>query len=150
MELRIEKEPSQEMIDQIVAIAEDYTSDFFTANLPEDTRNDLQFQRAIYLQKESEILCFIVFTCLDGCPHITLMATKRSHSGNGYGKVLMQHFVNYLTGLGFHCIELFTVLPKSKPVYYSTVSFYQSNDFTIENEYPNLWESGAIKMKRTW
>lgn len=150
MEYFIEKNPSQETINQIASIAEDYTNDYFTSNVPDDTRSDLRFQRAIYLRNGSEILSFIVFTCLDGCPHITLMATKRNYGGSGYGKILMQHFVNHVTNLGFNCIELFTVLPQSKPVYFSTVAFYKSIGFRIEKEYPNLWESGAIKMRKCW
>lgn len=150
MECFIEKEPSQETINQIVSIVKDYTVDFFTSNVPDDVRSDLQFQRAIFLREGSEIISFIMFTCLDGCPHITLMATRRNYNGRGYGKLIMQHFINHVESLGFNCIELFTVLPSSKPVYFSTVSFYKSNGFRIEKEYPDLWESGAIKMKRSW
>lgn len=150
MEYFIEKEPSQDTINQIVSIAQDYVSDYFTSNVPDAIRSDLQFQRTIYLKNGSEIVSFIVFTCLDGSPHITLMATRRNYCGSGYGKLLMQYFVNHVTDLGFDSIELFTVLPQSKPVYFSTVAFYQKNGFKIEKEYPDLWESGAIKMRKCW
>ena len=146
----VEKEPSQDTIDQIVAIAQDYTVDYFTKNVPADTMSDLLFQRAAYLKRDSEIVAFVVFTCLDGCPHITLLATKRANAGKGYGKLLMQHFVSHITELGFRSIEVMTVLPESKPVYFATVGFYESIGFAITDTYPFLWESGAIKLKISW
>ena len=150
MHFSVEKEPSQDTINQIVAIAQDYTMDFFTENIPADTKNDLLFQRAACLKSDDEIVAFIVFTCLDGCPHITLLATKRAYSGKGYGKLLMQHFVKHVTELGFNSIEVMTVLPESKPVYFATVGFYKSVGFDIMDTYPFLWESGAIKLKKSW
>lgn len=150
MQLYVEKEPSQDTINQIAAIAQDYTVDYFTENVPADTRNDLLFQRAAYLKKSNEIVAFIVFTCLDGCPHITLLATKRAYAGKGYGKLLMHYFVSHVTELGFHSVEVMTVLPESKPVYFSTAAFYKSVGFVITDIYPFLWESGAIKLKKSW
>lgn len=146
----IEKEPTQDTIDQIVAIALDYTADYFTENVPDDTRNDLLFQRVACLKDGNEIVSFIVFTCLDGCPHITLLATKRAYTGQGYGKLTMQQFVSHVDEMGFRCIEVMTVMPESKPVYFSTVQFYKSVGFIITNIYPFLWESGAIKLKKAW
>lgn len=146
----VEKEPSQNTIAQIVAIAQDYTADYFTENVPADVRNDLLFQRAACLWNDGEMVSFLVFTCLDGCPHITLFATKRAYRGQGYGKILMDKFVAYLDEMGLRTIELMTVMPKSKPVYFSTVAFYQNVGFVITDTYPTLWESGAIKLKKTW
>lgn len=150
MRFSVEKEPSQNTIDQIVAIAQDYTADYFTKNVPADTMSDLLFQRAAHLKANNEIVAFVVFTCLDGCPHITLLATKRAYAGKGYGKLLMQHFVSYITELGFRSIEVMTVLPETKPVYFATVGFYESVGFAITDTYPFLWESGAIKLKKSW
>ena len=150
MLFHVEKEPSQNTINQIVDIAQDYTADYFTKNVPDDTRNDLLFQRAAYLKCNNEIVAFVVFTCLDGCPHITLIATKRTHAGKGYGKLLMQHFISYITDLGFNSIEVMTVLPESKPVYFAAVAFYKSIGFVITDTYPFLWESGAIKLRISW
>ena len=92
------------------------------------------------------IVSFIVFTCWDGSPNITLMATKRIYACKGYGKLLLNHFENHIKSLDFHCIELLTVPPNTKPVYISTVAFYKSVGFYIMKEYKELWESGAIKM----
>lgn len=152
MECIIEKEISQDTINQIVTIAEDYTKDYFTDNYPGDMRIDMRFQRVIYLKEDLEIISCIVFTCLDGSPHITLMATKRSYNNKGYGKLLMQYFVDYVSELGLNSIELFTFSPNSKPVYASTVGFYKSVGFKIEREHKDLWEIGTItlKMRKSW
>ena len=150
MIFHVEKEPSQDTINQIIAIAQDYTADYFTENLPDDTRNDLLFQRVACLKCSDEIVAFIVFTCLEGCPQITLMATKRTHAGKGYGKLLMQHFASHIADLGFNSIEVMTVLPESKPVYFATVAFYKSVGFIITDAYPFFWESGAIRLKKSW
>lgn len=149
MNFFIEKESSFDTTAQILSIVSDYTEDYFTDSLPQDTKNDLKFQQAALLKDKNKIVSFIVFPCLDGSPHITLMATDRKSGGKGYGKLLMQHFVGYLTSLGFHSIELLTVLPQSKPIYQSTVAFYESAGFSVIKEYPDLWESGAVKMRKT-
>ena len=152
MECIIEKEISQDTINQIVSIAEDYTKDYFTDNFPDDMRIDMRFQRAIYLKVDSEIISCIVFTCLDGSPHITLMATKRSYNNKGYGKLLMQYFVEYLSGLGLKSIEVLTFSPNTRSVYASTISFYKSVGFKIVREYKDLWEIGTktLKMRKSW
>ena len=150
MQFLVEKEPTQETIQQVVAIAQDYTQDYFTANVPDDTKSDLLFQRVAYLKMEEVIVSFIVFTCLDGFPHITLLATKREYSGKGYGKILMQHFVSYVSEMGFSDIEVMTVWPEAKPVYFNTLRFYESVGFSVVGTYPYLWESGAIKLKKSW
>ena len=63
---------------------------------------------------------------------------------------LILHLVSYLTELGFNRIELLTVPPEAKPVYQNTVAFYESVGFKIEKVYSQLWESGAVKMIKTW
>lgn len=112
----------------------------------------MSFQRAIYLKEGLEIISCIVFTCLDGSPHITLMATRRSYNNKGYGKLLMQYFVEHVSGLGLNSIELFTFSPNTRPVYASTVGFYQSIGFKIEREHKDLWEIGTktLKMRKSW
>ncbi|MDF2542411.1 MAG: Acetyltransferase domain [Herbinix sp.] len=146
----IEKQANQNIINSIYKIALDYTGDYFTINLPEDTKNDLVFQHVMYLECNNDIASFIIFTCWDGSPHITLMATQRESCGKGYGKELMKHFVIYLTELGFNRIELFTVPPDTKPIYKNTVAFYERMGFEIEKVYSQLWETGALKMIKTW
>lgn len=146
----LEKHASQCTIDSIYKIVQDYTSDYFTSNLPNDTKNDLMFQQVMLLESNKEIFSFIVFTCWDGSPNITLMATKRDYCGKGYGKTLMHHLISHLSKLGFNRIELLTVPPDSKPIYKKTVAFYESLGFNAERIYSELWESGALKMLKTW
>ena len=152
MEIIFEKDISQDTINQIYSIAKDYTKDFFTRNYPDDMRIDMQFQRAILLKEGSEIISCIVFTCLDGSPHITLMATKRSHKGRGYGHLVMNRFVEYVTDLDLNSIELYTFSPQTNPAYATTIRFYQSVGFEIIREYKDLWEVGTatLKMRKTW
>lgn len=150
MTFHVEKEPSADTIAQIVAIAEDYTADFFTPNVPSDTRSDLGFQRAAYLKEGDSIVSFLVFTCLDGCPHITLFATQRARAGQGHGSALLRHFMRHVESLGFRRIELMTVLPQAKPVYAATVAFYRRNGFAITHVYPDMWEHGAVAMRLCW
>ena len=83
MDFSVEKEISQDAINQIYLIAKDYTKDYFTKDFPDDMRIDMQFQRAVLLKNGSEVVSCIVFTCLDGSLHITLMATKRNYNNKG-------------------------------------------------------------------
>ncbi len=147
MECIIERNPSEDTINQIVSIARDYTKDYFTTNVPEDTRIDLMFQRTIYLKEQEEIISFINFTCMDGTPQIMLMATKRTYGNRGYGKKLMLNFFEHIRQLGFYQVEVYTVPPKSKPIYKATLDFYKYMGFEIIKEYTELWESGAIQLR---
>ena len=152
MECVIEKEISEDTARQIFLIAKDYVGEFFTENYPDDMRIDMGFQRAATLRENDEVVACIVFTCLDGSPHITMMATRRSHRGKGYGRLLMRHFVRHVSELGFHSIELYTFSPETRPVYASTVGFYQSADFRIEKEISDWWAKGEVtlKMRKSW
>lgn len=152
MECSFEKEISQDTIEQVYLIAKDYTCDFFTSGYPDDMRIDMQFQRAFLLKNDSEIISCIIFTCLDGSPHITMMATKRNCSHKGYGRLLMQHFTDYVRNLGLNSIELYTFSPISRPEYTATVKFYQDVGFNIEKEHKDLWELGTttLKMRKSW
>ena len=143
----IEKDISADTKKQIVAIAEDYTQDFFTKGLPEDIFVDMGFQRAICVKIKAEIIAFVVFTCLDGSLHPTLMATKRNFSGKGYGKILMNKLIEYAEKHGLNSIELYTFSPQSRPKYAATVGFYKSMGFEIDREHKDLWEKGTTTLK---
>ena len=152
MDFTVEKEISQDVINQIYLIAKDYTKDYFTKNFPDDMRIDMQFQRAALLKNGSEVISCIVFTCLDGSLHITLMATKRDYNNKGYGKLLMKHFVAYASELGINSIELFTFSKQTKPINISTINFYEKVGFKIEKVCKDLWGNGTIvlKMRKSW
>jgi len=152
MDCIVEKEISQDTIEQIYSIAKDYTKDYFTKDFPDGMRTDMQFQRAILLKNGAEIISCIVFTCLDGSPHITLMATKRAYNNRGYGKLLMQHFINHVSELGLNSIELYTFSEQTKPINVSTIRFYEKVGFQIARECKDLWGIGTmtLKMRKSW
>ena len=135
---------------EIYDIVKDFTRDFFTPNFPDDIIIDMKFQRVAYLTINDEVISVIVFTSFDGVPQITLMATKREYGGNGYGKILMKSFIEYLSNMGLRKIELYTFIPEKKPINISTVAFYESVGFIRDRDYPYLWEDGALKMIKEW
>ena len=100
----------------------------------------------------NDFITGIMFTCLDGYPHITAMATKREYQNKGYGKQLMEHFVEYASQLGFHGIELYAWSEKTKPICASTQAFYKNVGFVVEREHMGLWAQDMItvKMRKSW
>jgi ribosomal protein S18 acetylase RimI-like enzyme len=129
-----------------------YAGEYFTDNFADDVRIDAPFQKLYYLKYGGEMVSAIMFACLDGCPHITAMVTKRDLQNKGYGKRLMKCFVEYVSQLGFHGIELYAWSEKTKPVCASTQAFYKSAGFIVESEHMGLWAPGMItvKMKKSW
>ncbi|MCL2461258.1 MAG: GNAT family N-acetyltransferase [Defluviitaleaceae bacterium] len=152
IEFIVEKEPSAAAIEQISSVIMTYAGSYFSDNFADDVRTDAPYQRLCYLKNGEEIISGIMFTCLDGYPHITAMVTKRDYRGKGYGKRLMRHFVDYVTGLGFHGIELYAWSEKTKPVCASTQAFYKGTGFVVESEHMGLWAPNMItvKMKMSW
>lgn len=152
MECVLEREITGDTARQVYEIAQDYTADYFTPGYPDDMRVDMLFQQAMLLKDGPRVVAFILFTALEGSPHITTMATRRTHSGQGHGKRLMRHFVEHIQSLGLNSIELFTFSPASRPGYHTTVAFYQGAGFSIQREYPDLWIPGTttLKMRKSW
>jgi GNAT superfamily N-acetyltransferase len=83
----------------------EYSGEYFTEDFADVVAVDVKYQRLCYLKNGSEILSGIMFTCLDGYPHITAMATRQRYKNNGYGKQLMEYFSDYVAQLGLSCIE---------------------------------------------
>ena len=152
MNFVFEKEISRKAIDEVYNLAKEYTKDFFTANFPDDMRVDMEFQRLFYILEEGRIVSCIVYTCLDGSIHITMMLTDRILAGKGYGTKLMEEFTKHVSEYGIRSIELHTFSPETRPVYSSTIAFYEKNGFKIVKEHKDLWESGTItlKMRKSW
>jgi Acetyltransferases len=152
MEFVFEKEISQKVIDEVYNLAKEYTKDFFTANFPDDMRVDMEFQRALYISEEGRIVSCIVYTCLDGSIHITMMLTDCRCAGKGYGTKLMTEFEKHVSKYGIQSIELYTFSPETRPVYSSTIEFYEKNGFKIVGKHKDLWEKGAVtlKMRKSW
>ena len=115
-------------------------------------RVDMAFQRACYLSERGRIVCCIVYTCLDGSIHITMMLTDRACVGKGYGTKLMKAFVKHVEQYGIRSIELYTFSSATRPVYASTVAFYEKHGFAIVKEHKDMWEAGTItlKMRKAW
>lgn len=147
-----EKDPSPKAIEQFVSVIRAYSGEHFTDNFADDVAIDAPYQRLCYLKNGDEFISGIMFTCLDGYPHITAMATKREYKGRGYGKQLIYHFANYVSQLGFHDIELYAWSEKTKPICASTQAFYKSVGFVVEQEHMGLWVQDMItvKMKKSW
>ena len=152
MDFVFEKEISIKTIDEICSLAKEYTKDFFTTNYPDDMCVDMKFQRVFYMLEKGRIVSCIVYTCLDGSIHITMMLTDRFCVGKGYGTKLMSEFVKHVGEYGIKSIELYTFSPQTRPVYSSTVAFYEKNGFKIMKEHNDLWESGTVtlKMRKSW
>ena len=143
----VEKDPSRDAIEQFVAIIRTYAGEYFTDGFADDVRIDAPYQRLFYLKNDDQLVSGILFTCLDGCPHIIAMATRRDCQDQGYGKQLMQRFADYAAQLGFHAIELYAWSEKTKPICASTQAFYRSVGFVVKKEHMGLWEDGKITVK---
>ncbi len=141
--------PGGAVADAIVALAQTLTSQWFTPNVPEDTRRDLLFQDALCLWQGDQLVSFMVFTSWDGCMYITLMGTRLDERGHGWGSILMERLVTIARELGFKQVIAMTVPPESKPAYAPTVRFYEKHGFVLAKHYPDLWESGALESVKT-
>ena len=153
MNMKVYKEIPEDIRRQVYQIAADYARDMFTKNFPEDILADMRLQwGAVLLDEDGRVASCIVFTGIDGSAHISMMATRRDLAGIGYGKRLMEGFVEYVSSIGYSSIELYTFSPETNPKYISTIGFYKNAGFTVVREYPDLWEPGTVtlKMRREW
>jgi ribosomal protein S18 acetylase RimI-like enzyme len=148
----MEKTPCPNTIKQFVSVIRAYEGEFFFGNYADNVAIDAPYQQLCYLRNRDEFLSGIMFTCLDGSPHITAMATQRESKNKGYGKQLMEQFVRYVSQLGFNDIELFAWSEKTRPVCAATQAFYKSVGFVVTSEHMGLWEKDKItvKMKKSW
>jgi ribosomal protein S18 acetylase RimI-like enzyme len=145
-EIEIHRRPTGAIRDEIVGIAQDLTSRWFTENVPNATYHDLSFQDVLILKEAGRIISFLMYTCLDGTIQISLMGTRLESMRKGYGSILMKEFCRHIKSMGFRRIMVYTVPPDKKPAYSSTLSFYKKHGFRIAHRYEELWESGAIQL----
>ena len=73
----MEKTPCPNTIKQFVLVIRAYEGEFFFGNYADNVAIDAPYQQLCYLRNRDEFLSGIMFTCLDGSPHITAMATQR-------------------------------------------------------------------------
>jgi len=145
-EIEIHQRPSGAIRDEIVSIAQELTSSWFTPNVPNDTYYDLGFQDVMILKEAGRIVSFIMFTCLDGTIQLSLMGTRLESRAKGFGSILINKFGEHIKSIGFNRIMVYTVPPDRKPAYSATLSFYQKHGFRITRRFEELWESGAIQL----
>lgn len=137
------------IVDELVAITRELTGEWFTPDVPEYLPRDLMFQDALCLKVDDIVASFIVFTSFGGSLLITLMGTAPSARGQGHGSKLMEAFFDHARSLGFADITLLTVPPSVDPSRAATVGFYQKHGFVIEKEYKELWQNGALQLRKT-
>ena len=147
--IQLVQRPTNQVADEIVSLVRLLSPEWFTPDVPEDTRRDLLFQDAFCLRQDEKLLSCVVFTCWDGALNITLFATHPDYRGQGWGSMLMRHFANYARQLGFKHIVVLTVPPDTKPVYQATLQFYQKHGFVLTKRIENLWGSGSLKLVKT-
>ena len=149
MNIEIHSRPPGPVADDIVSIVRDFTGEWFTPDVAPATRRDLLFQDVLCVRQDGRIRAFIMFTSHDGAIQITLMGTSREFRGRGFGSALMYRLVSHARELGFGEIVTFTVPPAAKPAYQATVGFYQKRGFRIVREYTELWQSGALELRKS-
>ena len=148
--IQLIQRPTDYLADEIVNLVRLLSPEWFTPDVPEDTRRDLLFQDAFYLRRDDNLLLScLVFTCWDGSLNITLFATHPDYRGQGWGSILMHHFANYARQIGFRQIVVLTVPPDTKPVYQATLQFYEKHSFVLTKRIENLWGSGTLKLVKT-
>ena len=144
--IEMHSRPTGVIRDEIVSIAQELTTRWFTSNVPDDTFRDLLFQDVLILRRASRIESFIMYTCLDGIIQLSLMGTRLDSREKGFGSILIEAFFNRIKEMGFKQIMVYTVPPDTKPAYYSTVRFYQKHGFRILRRFDELWEHGALQL----
>jgi ribosomal protein S18 acetylase RimI-like enzyme len=147
MKIEMHSRPTGPIAEEIIAIVERLTGDWFTADVAPATRRDLLFQDTICVRSDGRICSFVMFTSHDGALHITLMGTLPECRGRGFGTSLIDHLVAHAMQLGFDQIVTFTVPPAAKPVFRSTLDFYKRRGFRVVKEYTELWQSGALELR---
>lgn len=146
--IEMHSRPKGAIRDEIVRIAQELTTEWFTSNVPDDTFRDLLFQDVLILRTATRIESFIMYTCLDGIIQLSLMGTRLGSREKGFGSILLEAFFNHIKEMGFKRIMVYTVPPDTKPAYSSIVRFYQKHGFQILRRYNELWENGALQLMK--
>jgi len=148
-EIVLYRRPDEAVIEEILEIVEPLTGQWFTSNVPEDTRRDLPFHDVVCLRDAGILHSFVMFTSLDGMLHILLMGTRREAHGHGYGSQVMHHVLTHAQSLGFTTVVAMTVPEDVNPAYGATIRFYRQHGFVLTRRYTELWEHGALEFRRS-
>ena len=148
MQIELYQRPTGSVAEEILSIISDLTGNWFTKEVAPNARLDLLFHDVICAVEDGRICAFLMFTSHDGAIHITLMGTSPAYRGQGFGSALMQRLESHAAALGFGEIVVFTVPPAAKPAYRPTLEFYLKQGFQVVKEYPDLWESGALELRK--
>jgi ribosomal protein S18 acetylase RimI-like enzyme len=140
--------PNTKIVDGIYDIVKSLTSKWFTTNVPDEALRDLMYHDVFCLQRDKEILSFLIFTSWDGMLYITLMGTRIEFQRQGLGSKLLEHFLQHARGLGFEYAAVMTVPEDVKPVYGPTIRFYEKHGFQIIRRSNILWENGALFLRK--
>jgi ribosomal protein S18 acetylase RimI-like enzyme len=149
MDIDLYRRPTGPVAEAILSIVTDLTGVWFTPDVAPATRRDLLFHDVFCAAQDGRIRAFVAFTSHDGAIHITLMGTSPEYRGQGIGSALMKRLESHAETLGFNEIVAFTVPPASKPVYQTTVDFYQKHGFRVVKEHRALWQSGALELRKS-
>jgi ribosomal protein S18 acetylase RimI-like enzyme len=148
VKIEMHSRPTGRIADDIISVVESLTGEWFTADVAPATRRDLLFQDVLCATLDECIRAFVMFTSHDGALQITLMGTHLEYRGRGIGSKLMERLVAHARSLGFDELVTLTVPPASRPAFKSTLDFYIEHGFNVAREYPGLWQSGAIELRK--
>jgi GNAT superfamily N-acetyltransferase len=121
---------------------------WFSDNMPEEVSGDMQFHDVLCIQKEKEVIAFLIYTFWDGKIYISLMATRLDFQGKGLGSRLIERFFSEAKGLGYKSVSVFTLPVDVNPKYSSTIHFYEKHGFKIIKRYTELWLEAALLLEK--
>jgi ribosomal protein S18 acetylase RimI-like enzyme len=148
IDIEMHSRPSGPVAEEILSIVRDLTGEWFTPNVAAATPRDLLFHDVVCVRQNNRVRAFAMFTSHDGAIQITLMGTSPGCRGRGFGSALIKSLVARAKEMGFTEIVVFTVPPSAKPVYQATLDFYQRRGFRVVKEYTELWEHGALELRK--
>lgn len=146
MKLKLYRRPDRLIVEEVIGVIHSLQPEWFTEDVPEDTRRDLLFQDVICAEVDGRLRSFLVFTSWEGSISITLMGTHPDYRGMGLGTQLIHALFVHASELGFERVTLLTVPPDAKPQYEHTIKFYKQHGFSVAKRYSEIWGSGAIEM----
>jgi predicted acetyltransferase len=120
--------PDENTINQIVDIVKNNIGGEDKSILT-SIRKDLKYQDAMALEDEDGIVCFIMFTSLEGEINITFIGIDGLSQKKGYASALLKVFKQRVKLNGFDKIVVKLPDPQKYENYKSTEHFYLKNDF---------------------